>query len=242
MKVREVNFLNIGPIWCTSGRVWLPSDFKNYFEPRNKKFRRISGNFRNFENGVKNFIFKGSYNFEYLSNLHEKLTVRKIKFWSFWHLFVKLKIFQFLWFEQLFRAKKFYQISGIFQKFEIGVKKTLFSEACIFSNICRIYMKSWLWERSNSEVYDVFLVKTKRSQLLSFERFCRATIFFKIQEIFKNLKLAPKKLYFQRLVYFRIFVGLTWKVDREKGQILKFSSSFKAFSWDLLRRTCERII
>jgi len=35
---------------------------------------------------------------------------------------------------------------------------------------------------------------------------------------------------------------MRWKVDCEKGQILKFSRSFTAFSLDLLRRTSEQIL
>ena len=58
-------------------------------------------------------------------------------------------------FQHIFRARKIRRISRNFQHSEIDVKKTFFSEACIFSNICRNFMKSWQWERSDSEVFEV---------------------------------------------------------------------------------------
>ena len=39
---------------------------------------------------------------------------------------------------------------------KIAVRETLFSEACIWSNICRIWMKSGWSERSISVVFDMF--------------------------------------------------------------------------------------
>ena len=44
------------------------------------------------------------------------------------------------------------------------------------------------------------------------------------------------KLYFQRVIYHRIFVGFTWKVHGQKGQYLKFSKCFTVFSYDRTQR------
>ena len=42
-----------------------------------------------------------------------------------------------------------------FSTFWNWCQKTFFSEACIFLNICRNFMKSWQRERSDSEVFEV---------------------------------------------------------------------------------------
>ena len=54
----------------------------------NIRFQEVSSNFKKFSKDLKfscqrNFIFRGFYKIEYFSNLHEKLTVRKVKFWTF---------------------------------------------------------------------------------------------------------------------------------------------------------------
>ena len=46
----------------------------------------------------------------------------------------------------------FVEIQEISENSEFGVRETLFSEACIWSNICRIWMKSGWSERSISIV------------------------------------------------------------------------------------------
>ena len=117
------------------------------------KFDEIMTKNREFQGNSK-FPKICDYTGEYLLNLDEKWKVRKVNFCSFrpvWSPFGESLIsFPF---QQIFRSRKFRQI---FKNSEIDPKKTLFSEACIFSNICRICMKSWLWERSNSEVFEGF--------------------------------------------------------------------------------------
>ena len=50
------------------------------------------------------------------------------------------------------------------------------------------------------------------------------------KKFLKILKMASEKLYFQRILYGRIFVEFIWKVDSEKVQILYFSTCFTVFS------------
>ena len=94
---------------------------------------------------------------EYLSDLNEKWMVRKVSFCSFgpvWSRFGKSSIsFSFSKYSD---PGNFVEIQEIFENSEIGVRETLFSEDFIWSNICRIYMKSWLWERSNPVLFDLF--------------------------------------------------------------------------------------
>ena len=58
----------------------------------------------------------------------------------------------------------------------------------------------------------------------------------KFRETFLNfLKIAARKLYFQRLVYGRIFVGFGWEVDGQRGQYRLFLTCLTVFSWDTLQ-------
>ena len=118
---------------------------------RTRKFRWISSKIWNWR---KNFIFKGLYIFDFLSDLHEKLTVRKVEFCCFWPLYSKIEeSLIFVIFSNFSWITQFCRISRNLENFEIPFKITLFSKGCIFSNICRNSMKSWLWERSDSEVF-----------------------------------------------------------------------------------------
>ena len=94
---------------------------------------------------------------EYLSDLNEKWMVRKVSICSFgpvWSRFGKSS-FSFS-FRKYSDPGNFVKIQEIFENSENGVRETLFSEDFIWSNICRIYMKSWQWERSNSVLFDLF--------------------------------------------------------------------------------------
>ena len=114
---------------------------------------------------------------------------------------------------------------------EIGVKETLFLEVWIWSNICRIWMKSGWWERLVSVVLDLFEAVLGRVHFPSVSGNIRILeISSKFKKFLKILKMASEKLYFQRILYGRIFVGFTWKVDSEKGQNLNFSTCFTVFS------------
>ena len=105
----------------------------------------------------KNFIFRGLNMVEYLSDLNEKWMVRKVNFCNFgpvWSRFGKSSIsFSFSKYSD---PGNFVEFQEIFKNSEIGVRETLFSDDFIWSNICRIYMKSWQWERSNPVVFDLF--------------------------------------------------------------------------------------
>ena len=105
----------------------------------------------------RNFIFRGLNMIEYLSDLNEKWMVRKVSICSFgpvWSRFGKSS-FSFS-FRKYSDPGNFVKIQEIFENSENGVRETLFSEDFIWSNIYRIYMKSWQWERSNSVLFDLF--------------------------------------------------------------------------------------
>ena len=105
----------------------------------------------------RNFIFRGLNMIEYLSDLNEKWMVRKVSICSFgpvWSRFGKSS-FSFS-FRKYSDPGNFVKIQEIFENSENGVRETLFSEDFIWSNICRIYMKSSQWERSKSELFDLF--------------------------------------------------------------------------------------
>ena len=83
--VRKVSFCSFGPVWSPFwGRVQFPSVSANI------RILEISSNFKKFSKfwnwRQRNFIFRGFYMVEYLSNLHEKLTVRKVRSCSFRHV------------------------------------------------------------------------------------------------------------------------------------------------------------
>ena len=64
------------------------------------KFRWISRSFRKFWNWrQRNFIFRGFYMVEYLSNLHEKLIVRKVKSCTLRHVFQSFLAASQFWFD-----------------------------------------------------------------------------------------------------------------------------------------------
>ena len=88
-----------------------------------------------------------------------KLESQRNEFVSFWP---SLKVFGKVWFALDF--SKYLEPGNFVEfqaKYEIG-EKTLFSKACIFSIFYRICMKSWLWERLNSVVFDLCTVKLRR--------------------------------------------------------------------------------
>ena len=94
---------------------------------------------------------------EYLSDLNEKWMVRKVDFCNFgpvWSRFGKSSIF--FVFSKYSRPGNNGEFQEISENSEIGIRETLFSEDFIWSNICRIYMKSQLWERWNPVVFEVF--------------------------------------------------------------------------------------
>ena len=71
--------------WTCLKPFWDDFKFLNFQQLLDSwKFRWISRNFQKFWNWrQRNFIFRGFYTDEYLSNLHEKLTVKKVKSYSF---------------------------------------------------------------------------------------------------------------------------------------------------------------
>ena len=94
---------------------------------------------------------------KYLSDWNEKWMVTKISFCSFgsfWNRCGTSSIF--FNFSKYSDPGNFVKIQENFENSEIRVRETLFSEDFIWSNICRIYMKSWQWERSNSVLSDTF--------------------------------------------------------------------------------------
>ena len=132
-----------------------------------KKFCKIfdTGNFVEFQEKIekcwnwcqKTFIFRALDIIEYLSDLNEKWMVRKVNFCNFgpvWSRFGKSSIF--FVFSKYSSPGNFVELQEISENSEIGIRKTLFSEDFIWSNICRIYMKSWQWERSNPVHFDLF--------------------------------------------------------------------------------------
>ena len=133
----------------------------------------ILRNFMKFQKILKlsseNFIFKGVYMVEYLSDLDEKWMVREVKFSSFVthfsHVGTNSIPSYFSWAEKHVFRKGNFSVSMRIQNSTVSVH---------------------FW-------------------LLEFLR-----IFMKFQKI---LKFSLEKLYFQRLVYEWIFVGLRWKVE-----------------------------
>ena len=83
----------------------------------------------------------------------------------------------------------------------------------IQANIFWIWLKSEWSERSISVVLDQFEAFSVRrsANILS------PGNFVEFQELFETSEIGVKKLYFQRLVYFWIFVGFTCKVYFERG-------------------------
>ena len=99
-------------------------------------------------------------------------------------------------------------------------QKTLFSEVCRLSNICQIHMKSWLWERSNSEVSDLFSVKLERSQFLSFwTTFLSTEIFSNFKKLSKIWNWRQKNFIFRGLY---IFEYLSDRHEKLTGRKVKF--------------------
>ena len=80
---------------------------------------------------------------EYLSDLNEKWMVRKVNFCNFWTCLKPFwEEFNSLRFSKYSSPGNFVNFQEISKNSEIGVRETLFSEDFIWSNICRIYMKS----------------------------------------------------------------------------------------------------
>ena len=178
---------------------------------------------------MSNIFLEKCGNSPIFEKLGWKVAVKEVNFCSFGVVLVRI---HFLSFSAKFSTQ---EISSNFKKksknAEIGVRKTLFLEAWIWSNICRIWMKSGWWERLISVILDLFEAVLGRVQFPSFSANIRILeISSNFKKFSKILKLASEKLYFQRILYGRIFVGFTWKVDSEKGQILYFSTCFTVFS------------
>ena len=100
---------------------------------------------------------KCRYTRKTLSHLVEKWIVREVIFCSFgpnWNPFDESSIF--FRFQHLFRVQKFRRFSSFVflfsSKIWIWGQKILFSGACKLSNNCQISMKSWRWERSDSQI------------------------------------------------------------------------------------------
>ena len=99
----------------------------------------ILRNFRNFwKYCVRNFIFRGKHMIEYLSEWDERWVVGEVKTCIFlrnFNYFGRILITSFL--STFSVPAKFLDFGEISEKFENVASETLFSEANIWSNICR---------------------------------------------------------------------------------------------------------
>ena len=128
-----------------------------------------------------------------------------LKDWQFWKVWKTSKIWKFTRFLNIFRM--------------VG---TLFWGTHIWSNICRIKMKSRWSERIISVLITVIKGVSVRFEFPSIsEHFSISRNFLENSIISRNFWNSwYLELYFQRLAYHRIFVGFTWKVDGQRGQDL----------------------
>ena len=147
--------------------------------------------------------------------------ISRIFLWKSWNLvnFTKTIYFRIVW--------KFSKFDGKDKKTANFKEIQSFQRIVIMhANICRSWLKIELRYQS---FLDQFEAVWGSWNFFRFQHMFRAGKFVEFQEIFNILKLRSKKLYFQRLASFRIFVGISWKVDSEKGQTLKFLKGYETF-------------